>query len=91
MFSAAGNRITFQRRFTGENADNRVAKIQRMARGNTLFTNAGDDTFEDASVSAAVTMGRWAWASKFADLNNDGWEDLVIANGNITTEDTGDL
>jgi hypothetical protein len=36
-------------------------------------------------------MGRWAWGSLFADLNNDTWDDLVILNGNITTEDTGDL
>ena len=38
-----------------------------------------------------VTMGRWAWGSRFVDLNNDGWEDLVVANGFISTEDTGDL
>jgi hypothetical protein len=36
-------------------------------------------------------MGRWAWGSRFVDLNNDGWEDLVVANGFISTEDTGDL
>jgi hypothetical protein len=36
-------------------------------------------------------MGRWAWASKFVDLNNDGWPDLAIANGYITGEDPHDL
>ncbi len=34
-------------------------------------------------------MARWAWSSLFADLNNDGWQDLVVANGYISTEDTG--
>ena len=38
-----------------------------------------------------VRMGRWSWSSNFVDLNNDGWEDLVIANGYITGDDTGDL
>ena len=38
-----------------------------------------------------VTMARWAWGAKFVDLNNDGWEDIYVANGFITTEDTGDL
>ena len=36
-------------------------------------------------------LGRWAWGSRFADVNNDGWEDLIFANGFITQADTGDL
>jgi len=36
-------------------------------------------------------MGRWAWSSLFADLNNDGWQDLVVANGYLTNERTDDL
>lgn len=62
-----------------------------MARGNTLFRNCGDGTFEDVSVAADVTQGRWAWGSRFADVNNDGWQDLVVANGYITNQDTSDL
>jgi hypothetical protein len=38
-----------------------------------------------------VTLGRWAWCSKFVDFNNDGLDDLLVANGFITTEDSGDL
>ncbi len=33
----------------------------------------------------------WAWGSKFADLNNDGWEDLYVANGYISQLDKDDL
>ena len=92
MFSSAGNRIAFQRQFrTGhEQANDPLASFQRHARGNTLFLNTTEG-FQDASVAANVTMGRWAWGAKFADLNNDGWEDLYVANGFITTEDAGDL
>ena len=36
-------------------------------------------------------MGRWAWGAKFIDLNNDSREDIYVANGFITTEDTDDL
>lgn len=90
MFSAAGNRVTYQRRFT-DAYTGVVAHMQRMARGNSLFVNRGVSGFTDVSEEAGVTMGRWAWASKFGDLNNDGWPDLVVANGYYTNEDSGDL
>ncbi|MEM7384027.1 MAG: VCBS repeat-containing protein [Verrucomicrobiota bacterium] len=90
MFSSAGNRITYQRQFRSGETPRQLGEFQRHARGNTLFVNNGNG-FEDASIASGVTMGRWAWGAKFADLNNDGWEDLHVANGFITTADTGDL
>jgi hypothetical protein len=91
MFSAAGNRVTFQRRFLTGRSTTISAGVQRMARGNTLFTAQSDGTFRDDSLSAEVTMGRWAWSSKFVDLNNDGWEDLFVANGYFTNHKPDDL
>lgn len=91
MFSAAGNRVTYQRRFEQGRDQQTTALVQRMARGNTLFANAGDGSFTDESVAAAVTMGRWSWASRFADLNNDGWQDLVVTNGYFSEPDRSDL
>ena len=44
-----------------------------------------------AVVAAGVTMGRWAWGSKFVDLNNDGLQDLVVPNGLVTSDETRDL
>jgi hypothetical protein len=91
MWSSAGNRIAYQRQFRdGAEALSR-ASFQRHARGNSLFLNAGPGAFHDVSEPAGVTMGRWAWGSRFVDLNNDGWEDLVVANGYITQSDPGDL
>ena len=91
MFSAAGNRIAFQNQFHPEMSQQTKALVQRNARGNSLFASRGDGTFADVSVDAGVTMGRWAWGSLFVDLNNDGWEDLVVPNGFLTADDTGDL
>ncbi len=91
MYSSAGNRITYQRRFAPGQDAAAVAHLQRTARGNSLFRNSGDGTFEDVSESAGVTMGRWAWSSSFTDLNNDGWLDVVVANGFLTGEDPHDL
>jgi hypothetical protein len=91
MWSSAGNRIAFQEQFRPETPPEVKRRFQRLARGNTLLRNLGDGTFADRSAPAGVEMGRWAWGSHFVDLNNDGWEDLLVSNGYITTEDTGDL
>lgn len=92
MWSSAGNRITYQRNFLEGAAAAQRAGFQRHARGNSLFLNQGDGTFVDASVRTGVTMGRWAWGSRFTDLNNDGWQDILVANGFITQpEGSGDL
>ncbi len=90
MFSAAGNRITFQQEFKPDALEVKK-RLQRFARGNTLQRNLDDGSFGDVSQEAAVTMGRWAWGNCFVDINNDGWLDLAVANGNITGEDSGDL
>ncbi|NIL99795.1 MAG: hypothetical protein GTN89_02355 [Acidobacteria bacterium] len=91
MFSSAGNRIVPQPGFKPGTAAVVKSDYRRFARGNTLFRNAGDGTFRDVSESAGVTMGRWAWCSPFVDVNNDGHEDLVVANGYLTNEGSGDL
>ena len=78
-------------RRTRGKSNQEVALLQRTARGNTLFVNQDGKGFDDVSEAAGVTMGRWAWASKFVDLNNDGWEDLIVANGYLTMENADDL
>ena len=91
MFSSAGNRIAFQRKFQRDASIADRQAFQRHARGNSLFQNVGDGSFRDVSVQAGVTMGRWAWGSKLADINNDGWDDILVANGFITQENPDDL
>ncbi len=92
MYSSAGNRVAFQRNYRPDESESTRRLFQRHARGNTLFENSGDGTFRDVSLEAGVTMGRWAWGSNFADINNDGWDDLIVANGLVTSpDDTGDL
>jgi hypothetical protein len=91
MFSSAGNRITYQRQYEHQFAAADISSIQRMTRGNSLFRGQPAGTFTDVSAASGAGMGRWAWGSLFADLNNDAWDDLVVLNGFITADDTGDL
>ena len=91
MFSSAGNRIAFQRQFKSGVESEIRTRYARLARGNTLMRNQEGAQFEDTSAAMGVEMGRWAWSSRLADFNNDGWLDLMVANGFVSTDDTGDL
>lgn len=91
MFSGAGNRIAFQNKFQRHAPGEIKAKLQRTARGNSLFLNNKDGSFSDVTMTAGARQGRWAWGSIFADLNNDGLEDLVVANGFVTGKREDDL
>ncbi len=90
MFSSAGNRVTFQSNFKSDLDDKLRNKYQKLARGNTLLVNHGGK-FADVSNEQQVTVGRWAWGSLFVDVNNDGWEDLMVANGFLTGKKPDDL
>jgi hypothetical protein len=91
MFSSAGNRVAYQRQFRPGSTEEARGFLRRMARGNSLFENLGPHGFRDVSTESGLTMGRWAWASKFVDINNDGWEDATIMNGFVTNQEPEDL
>jgi enediyne biosynthesis protein E4 len=48
---------------------------------NTLQMGRGDGTFSQVSEMAGVDASEWSWGSAFLDVDLDGWEDLLIANG----------
>ena len=51
-----------------------------------LLMNDGDGTFTDVSSSSGVTAGLSggvSWGTEFLDYNNDGWQDLFFAQGQI--------
>ncbi len=91
MWSSAGNRITTQTQFKKESTTVKE-RLQKFAKGCYLLENNDKQVFSDVARKSGMEMGRWAWGSRFADFNNDGWEDLVIANGFITgNQNGGDL
>ena len=54
----------------------------------TLYRNNGDGTFDD--VTSAAGLGLYTkylgWGTMFLDFDNDGWPDLLLANGHIYPE-----
>jgi hypothetical protein len=91
MYSSAGNRITTQSNFMPAGDDAKRAIYTRFAKGNSLFRNLGGGEFEEVGSEMGVEVARWAWGSVFCDINNDGWEDILVANGYVTGEDSDDL
>ena len=47
---------------------------------NRLFLNGGDGTFTDATERFGLAQTRWSLTAQFADLDGDGWPDLVVTN-----------
>ncbi len=47
---------------------------------NLLFVNRGDGTFAEEAAARGVADGRWSYAAAFADLDEDGDQDLYVAN-----------
>jgi hypothetical protein len=50
---------------------------------NTLFLNRGDGTYAEIAQYAGTEASDWTWAIVFLDVDLDGYEDLLVANGNI--------
>ncbi len=91
MFSSAGGRIFTQEKFRPWLAEEEKGLYRRFVKGNSMFENRGDGTFTEVGAERGVEIARWAWSSIFGDFNNDGWDDIVVANGYVTAADTGDL
>ena len=48
---------------------------------NSLYLNTGGRRMLEIAKMAGVASTDWTWSPKFADLDNDGWLDLFVANG----------
>lgn len=48
---------------------------------NKLLLGNANGKFQDATESMQVNKSFWSWNSKAADLDNDGWQDILVANG----------
>jgi enediyne biosynthesis protein E4 len=52
----------------------------------TLYRNLGHEGFEDVSQTAQISQASLpyvAWGTGFVDFDNDGWPDILIANGHV--------
>src|SRR5207302_4211844 len=54
----------------------------------TLYRNNGDSTFNDATFPAGLGLNTkyLGWGAMFFDFDNDGWPDVILANGHVYPE-----
>ena len=54
----------------------------------TLYRNAGDGTFKDATYHGRLGMNTrfLGWGTGFFDIDNDGWKDIFMVNGHVYPE-----
>ena len=85
MWEAAGKRVTSQKEFMPTVAEEIRQVYRQDARGNTLLHRDGAACgFRDVSDDSATRVGGWNWSSGAWDLDNDGFQDLYVANGFIS-------
>jgi len=73
-----------------------VSSVSSVVKGFSSTTpnitqRPGTPKFQDVTDSSGARIGRWAWSSDSFDFDYDGFPDLYIANGMVTTPDHGDL
>jgi len=53
---------------------------------NTLYRSDGDGNFSDITFQAGIgepTIPFLGWGTAFFDFDNDGWKDIIVANGHV--------
>lgn len=50
---------------------------------NGLYLNNGDGSFSNIAWLADIAASEWTWSVKFADMDLDGYVDLLITNGMV--------
>jgi enediyne biosynthesis protein E4 len=70
-----------------------AGKTQPLKDCTRLYRNRGDGTFEDVTERSGVVACGWGVTAMWADLDNDGFPDLVIGNAgdeNLVFRNKGD-
>lgn len=57
-----------------------VARDSRNGQPNLFYRNRGDGTFEDVAKRTGAGNTGWTHAVSHFDANNDGWQDIYLAN-----------
>lgn len=63
---------------------------REQVRRNALQINRGDGTFAETAYFAGVEASEWSWGPVFLDVDLDGYEDILVSNGQARDFQDGD-
>ncbi|HKF48748.1 MAG TPA: CRTAC1 family protein [Terracidiphilus sp.] len=68
-----------------------IVKSNFAGDTDSLYMNLGDDSFDDRTYQAGLGMNTrlLGWGISFVDIDNDGWLDILVANGHVYPEVDG--
>jgi len=84
MWTASGQRVVADAHFGPVAKDGLAEAYRRHTKGNSLYRNRGDGTFEETETREGVGMGRWAWSADGFDFDNDGSPEIYVTCGMLT-------
>ncbi len=90
MWTASGQRLVGDPHFAPVAKDGLAEAYRRHTKGNSLYRNRGDGTFEETEARERVEMGRWAWSADGFDFDHDGAPEIYIACGMLTNSSEKD-
>lgn len=67
-----------------------VTSVENGGNGNKLYFNKGGDVFREMALHCGVSAGGWGWGTVAADMDLDGWLDIVETNGWANSSFDGD-
>jgi len=68
-----------------------IVKTNFAGDTDSLFLNLGDGSFDDRTYQAGLGINTrlLGWGVSFIDIDNDGWLDILVANGHVYPEVDG--
>ena len=63
----------------------------RQYSRNAVYVNSGSDSFMEVGYMAGLSNTNWSWATRLADLNNDGLLDVFVTNGHARDNMNSDV
>jgi hypothetical protein len=61
-------------------------KLRQQLGRNMLYTRTPSGAYKEVGEAMDADITGWSWTARFADLDNDEWQDIYIVNGRFSSE-----